>query len=95
MSSWHVWPTLERDPWMQVMAARGRLKFSCTLNHPSTVLHIRLRSSGSSEAKCFMKVEVSGLAPPEVLNTSGVKEALSTSRIRSSYLFCLARSCRR
>ena len=87
MFSWRVWPTLERDPRMQVMAARRRLKFSRARSHPSTVLYIRSRFSASCEAKCFRNVAVSGLAPPDVLNTSGVKEALSTSRIRSSCLF--------
>ena len=93
MFSWRAWPTLERDPRMQVMAARRRLKFSCARNHPSTVLYDRSRFSASSEAKCFRKVVVSGLAPPEVLNTSGVKKALSNLRIRSSYLFHLAHLC--
>ena len=96
MFSWHSWPTLERDPWMQLMAACRRLKFSRARNHSSPELYIRSCFLASGDAKCFIrKVVVSGLAHPEVLNTSGLKKALSTSRIHSSYLICLAHSCRR
>ena len=95
MSSWLAWPTLEGDPQMQGMAARRRLKFSCAQSNPSSVLYVRSHFSTSSEAKCFRKVVVSGIDPPKVLNTSRVKEAFFTSRIPSSYLFHLARSCRR
>ena len=75
---------------MQVMAAPGRLKFIHAHNHSTTVLYVTSCFSTSSEAKCFIKVVVSGLAPPEVLNTSGLKEAFLTLRICSSYFFyCL------
>ena len=77
---------------MQVMTARRRLKFNRARSHPKTVLYAKSRFSAKSEAKWFRKVVVSWLAPPDVLNTSVVKEALSISRIRSSYLLCLARS---
>ena len=61
------------------MAARRRLKFKRARSHPKTMLYARSRFYARSEAKCFRKVVVSWLAPPNVLNTSGVKEALSTS----------------
>ena len=77
------------------MATCRNLKLNRARNHPSTVLYVRSRFSAVSEGTCFRKVAVSGLAPPEVLITSGVKESLSTSRARSSYLFHLARSFRR
>ena len=73
MFSWHAWPTLEQDPQIQLMAVCRRLKFSCARSHPSTVLSVRSRFSASRQAKCFRNVVVSGLAPPDVLNTSGVK----------------------
>ena len=80
---------------MQVMAACRRLKFCRAHNHPSNVLYMYVSScfSASSEAKCFRKVVVSALGPPEVLNTIGVQEAFFTSKICSLYLFCLAHSC--
>ena len=78
---------------MRVMAACRRLKFSRARNHPITVLYVRSCFLASSEPKCCGKIVVSGLAPPEVLNTSGAKGALSTSRIHSLYLFSLACSC--
>ena len=81
---------------MQVMAACRRLKFSCERNHSSPVPYIRSCFLASGDSKCFIrKVVVSGLARSEVLNTSGLNKALSTLGIHSSYLFCLARSCRR
>ena len=78
---------------MQVMAAYRRQKFSRALNYPRTMPYAKSCFSASIEAGCFRKVVVSGLAPPDVLNTSGVKEALSTLEIRSSYSLHLARSC--
>ena len=95
MLSLRACPTVDRDPRMHVMAARSKLKFTLALSHPKTVEYCRSRLSASREARCFKKVVVSGLAPPDVLNTSGVNVAFSTSKTLSSYLLRLALSWRR
>ena len=79
---------------MQVMATRRKLKFSRGHNHPRTVLHAKSRFSVTSEARYFKNIVVSGLAPPDVLNTSGVKKVFPFHKIRFSYLLHWARSCR-
>ena len=43
------------------------------------------RFLASREASCLKNVVVSGLAPPDVVNKSGVMEARSSSWISSSY----------
>ena len=97
MLSLRACPTVDRDPRMQVIAALSRLKFTLALSHPRTKQYYKSRLSASREARCFRKVVVSGLAPPDVLKTRGVNVAFSTSTTLSSYMYLLrlALSCRR
>lgn len=86
--------TVDREPRMHNMADRSRLKLIVVRSHAIVVAYVSLCFSASREAKCCRKVVVRRLAPPDVEKISGVKEARSTSRTRSSYMFCFACSCR-
>ena len=79
---------------MHITADCRRLKLSRACSQPMVVLYATSLFSTSFEARCLRKVLVSGLAPPEVVNTRGVNEARSTSRMHSSYWFHLACSWR-
>ena len=80
---------------MHITADCRRLKLSQACSQPMVVLYSMSLFSASLEARCLRRVLVRGLASPEVVNTRGVNEAHSTSRIRSSYRFHLACSWRR
>ena len=85
--------TIDRGPRMHNMADCSRLILRVVRSHAIVVTYVSLCFSASREAKCCRKVVVRRLVPPYVGKVSGVKEAHSTSRTRSSYMFCLARSC--
>ena len=85
--------TVDREPRMDSMADRSRLKLTVVRSHAIVVAYVSLCFSASCEAKCCRKVVVMGLALPDVEKISGMKEARSTSRTRSSYMFSFAHSC--
>ena len=80
---------------MHITADGRRLRLSRAHSQPMVVLYATSLFYASFGARCLRKVLVSGLAPPEVVNTKGVNEARSTSQMCSLYRFCLACSWRR
>ena len=80
---------------MHITADGRRLELSRSRSQTMVVLYATSLFSASFEARCLRKVLVSGLVPPEVMNTRGVNEARSTSRMRSLYRFRLACSWQR